>query len=72
MVKYPVQSMIGGTLLLTLAFSLNDGSGSAVQSETDPHRVRLACDSLPHRDSSAPDFLDPTPVLRCIQHDAKK
>lgn len=70
MVKYPLQSMIGGTLLLTLAFSLNDGS--VAQSETDLHRVRLACDSLPDRQSSAPYSLYSTHVLHCVQPDSKK
>ena len=31
MVKYPVQSVLGGTLLLGLAFSLNDGSAVETQ-----------------------------------------
>jgi hypothetical protein len=34
MVKYPVQSTIGGTLLLGLAFSLNDGSSAQTQKST--------------------------------------
>jgi len=70
MVKYPLQSMIGGTLLLTLAFSLNDGS--AAQRETHLDRIRLACDSLPDSPHAAPDFLDSKPVPHCLQHESKK
>jgi hypothetical protein len=70
MVKYPLQSMIGGTLLLTLAFSLNDGSPA--QSETNLHNIRLACDSQPDGHGLAAEFLDSTPVQHCVQHDSKK
>jgi hypothetical protein len=70
MVKYPLQSMIGGTLLLTLAFSLNDGS--AAQSEANLDRVRLACDSLPDRPNAAPEFRESRPVPRCAGQDSKK
>ena len=42
MVKYPIQCMIGGTLLLTLAFSLNDGSG-AQESASSKLNPRVAC-----------------------------
>ena len=70
MVKYPLQSMLGGTLLLTLAFTLNDGS--AAQSEANLHRVRLACDSQPKRLGPASDLLDSAPVEHCLQHASKK
>jgi hypothetical protein len=48
MVKYPLQCIVGGTLLLTLAFSLNDGS--AAQNETRfSSALRVACDIVPVR-----------------------
>ena len=70
MVKYPLQSMLGGTLLLTLAFSLNDES--AAQSEAHLHRVRLACDTQPKRHGPVPDLLAAAPVERCLEHESKK
>jgi hypothetical protein len=62
--------MLGGTLLLTLAFSLNDGS--AAQSEAHLQRVRFACDSQPKRHGAAPDLLNAAPVERCLDHESKK
>ena len=70
MVKYPLQSMLGGTLLLTLAFALDDGT--AAQSEANLHRVRLACDTQPKRQGPAPDLLAVAPVVRCLEHESKK
>jgi hypothetical protein len=70
MVKYPVQCMIGGTLLLTLAFSLDDGS-VAQNDSSSKLSDRIACGG-----PSAP----PVPSLRgeggvgdgCLGREAKK
>jgi len=70
MVKYPLQSMLGGTLLLTLAFALDDGT--AAQSEANLHRVRLACDTQPKRHGAASDLLDSAPLEHCLQRAPKK
>jgi hypothetical protein len=70
MVKYPLQSIVGGTLLLTLAFSLNDGSQA--KSEPNLQNIRLACDSLPDRQGAAPDFQVSLPVQGCAEHQLKK
>jgi hypothetical protein len=70
MVKYPLQSMVGGTLLLTVAFSLNDGPPA--KSETNLQNIRLACDSLPDRHGPEREFADATPVQRCMQDKSKK
>ena len=70
MAKYPLQSMLGGTLLVALAFSLNDGSQA--KSEPQLQTIRLACDSLPDRHDTGPDFQDPTRVQRCIHDQTKK
>ena len=45
-VKYPVQSVIGGTLLLTLAFSLSDGSVARRESPTK-YGLRTDCGGNP-------------------------
>ena len=42
-IKYPVQSVIGGTLLLTLAFSLSDGSVAQRESAAKIG-LRAGCD----------------------------
>jgi hypothetical protein len=70
MVKYPLQSMLGGTLLLTLAFSLNDGSQA--KSESNLQNIRLACESLPDRHGPGLDFHDSTQVQYCDQYESKK
>ena len=65
MVKYPVQSIIAGTLLLGLAFSLNDGSSTQNQKNV----ALVAC----HNDlASGSDGGDSLRLARCLQLEAKK
>ncbi len=70
MVKYPMQSLIGGTLLLTLAVSLGDGS--AAQKETSVRSVvRVACGSLPVPYNQPTGVVD-RPEISCFRADTKK
>ena len=64
MVKYPVQSIIAGTLLLGLAFSLNDGSSA----ETRKNVALVAC----HNESAWAKGSDSLQPERCLQVAAKK
>ena len=65
MVKYPVQSIIGGTLLLGLALSLNDGSSA----DTQKNVALVGC----HNDlASGSDGDGPRQPERCLQLEAKK
>jgi hypothetical protein len=43
MFNVPLQTLFGAGLLLTLAFSVNDGSAVPGQADADPS-IRLACD----------------------------
>jgi hypothetical protein len=43
MVKIPMQTLFGGGLLLTLAFSLDDRSAAPNRSEA-PAKIQLACE----------------------------
>ena len=52
MVKYPAQTLIGGTLLLGLAFSLSDGSVAQKESSPDSGS-RTACVQIPARDPAS-------------------
>ena len=65
MVKYPVQSIIAGTLLLGLAFSLNDGSSA----ETQKNVALVACHGESGSVSEGSYSLQPE---RCLQLEAKK
>lgn len=65
MVKYPVQSTIGGTLLLGLAFSLNDGSSAETQKN-----IALATCQTPA--GSGSDRGGIPPQDDCFEREAKK
>jgi hypothetical protein len=65
MVKYPVQTIIGGTLLLALAFSLSDGSSTETQKSAALIECRAA---LPASINQS----DALPEEHCFQRQAKK
>ncbi len=67
MVKYPIQSAIGGTLLLTLAVSLSDGP-AAKSDDSSKLSLRVACNSY----SAPPSASDKAGSRAACQMEAKK
>ena len=70
MVKYPVQMLIGGTLLLTLAVSLNDGSEAQTGNATQLS-LQVSCPTASDRRSSAVRS-EITEQNACVASDSKK
>jgi len=61
---HPVQSVFAAGLLLTLAFSVNDGSAVSVPAGPEDSLVQLTCDQDDYGAFAASDPSAP-PVSRC-------
>jgi len=67
---YPVQSTFAAALLLTLAFTVNDGAPASVVSPST-ETIQLACSGQVHYETSVASGITPPAPIRCSSTSAR-